>query len=142
MNSEIHSVFGAGQPRPHWMLVDDNEDVLRLLPLLIKKLSEVEVECFSSPQSALTAFAAAPGKYELVISDFEMPDMNGVELCRRLRTIAPAQKIFLATGLEFFTEAAARHAGFNALLPKPFPLTALQEALAANGLPIKINCSI
>lgn len=117
-----------------WMLVDDNEDILLMLSAGLENLTSAEIECYHSPQSALAAFIRSPDSYELVITDFEMPGMDGVELCRRLRAISPAQKIFLATGSGFFTEAAARHAGFSALLNKPFPLSVLKTALAENLL--------
>ena len=113
-----------------WMLVDDNEDILLMLSAGLENLTSAEIECYHSPQSALAAFIRSPDSYELVITDFE----DGVELCRRLRAISPAQKIFLATGSGFFTEAAARHAGFSALLNKPFPLSVLKTALAENLL--------
>ena len=118
----------------HWMLVDDNAELLSLLAALAGNLTDAEVECFNSPQDALAAFAAAPEKYNVVITDYEMPGMDGVELCRRMLTISPAQKIFLATGSGFFTEAAARHAGFSGLLNKPFPVKKLHEALVQAGV--------
>jgi two-component system cell cycle sensor histidine kinase/response regulator CckA len=113
-----------------WMLVDDNREILAMLSAMLKNLTAAAVECFDTPQAALTAFQAAPGGYELVITDFEMPGMDGVELCRQLRAISPAQKVFLATGSGFFTAAGARHAGFAALLNKPFPSSVLKSALA------------
>jgi hypothetical protein len=118
----------------HWMLVDDNADVLSLTAELVGCLTDAHLECFHSPQAALAAFAEAPEKYVLVITDFEMPGLDGVELCRRLRTISPTQKIILATGSGFFTTAAARHAGFCGLLNKPFPLATLCETLIEAGL--------
>ncbi len=124
-----------------WMIVDDNEDILRMMSAVLENFTSAEIECCNSPQSALAAFIRSPDSYELVITDFEMPGMDGVELCRRLHTISPAQKIFLATGSGFFTEAAARHAGFSALLNKPFPLTALKAALAENFLQREENFS-
>ena len=51
----------------------------------------------------------------------------------RLRALKPGHKK-LATGSGFFTEAAARHAGFSALLNKPFPFSLLKKALAENHL--------
>ena len=117
-----------------WMIVDDNEDILLMMPAVLENFTSAEIECYNSPQSALAAFIRSPDGYELVITDFEMPGLDGVELCRRLRAISPAQKIFLATGSGFFTEAAARHAGFSALLNKPFPLSVLKTALAENLL--------
>jgi CheY-like chemotaxis protein len=115
------------------MAVDDNPELLAFMRLVLEQLHDGSVECFSSPQAALTAFAAAPEKYELVITDFEMPEMDGVELCRRLHNTAGGLKVFLATGSGFFTEAAARHAGFRGLLNKPFQLEALRAMLANAG---------
>ena len=117
-----------------WMLVDDNTEFLAILRAAAKNFTNAIIECHDSPQSALAAFAAVPGSYELVITDLEMPGMNGVELCRLLHDISPLQRVFLATGSGFFTDAAAQYAGFNALLNKPFSLVALQEALTAAGL--------
>src|ERR1700677_1418926 len=104
--------FQASTAETRWMLVDDNQEILVWLSAMLGNLTVAAIECFNTPQAALAAFRAAPGKYELVITDFEMPGMDGVELCRRLRAISPEQKVFLATGSGFFTAAAARRAGF------------------------------
>ena len=135
------NIFHATTENQRWMLVDDNEEILLMMTEAVENLTSAKVECYNSSQDALIAFTAAPEKYELVITDFEMPGMDGVELCRRLRAISPAQKIILATGSGFFTGAAARHAGFSALLNKPFPLAALREALLTAGLKIEAACS-
>ena len=116
------------------MLVDDNAELLRMLAELVEQFTDAVIETHSSPLTALGAFGAAPEKYELVITDFEMPYMNGVELCRRLRAISSGQKVFLATGSGYFSESGAKHLGFSALLHKPFPMMALAGALAAVGL--------
>ena len=129
----MNEFFDANE-RPCWMLVDDNAEVLKLLATVLKNFTTATIECHNSPYSALGAFAAAPNKYELVITDLEMPGMNGVELCRRLHGISTRHPVFLATGSEYFSETAARRAGFSALLNKPFPAAALYGALASAGL--------
>jgi CheY-like chemotaxis protein len=122
------------QATPRWMIVDDNEEILLLMRDIAAQFSDAEIECFNSPHAALAAFGAAPENFELVITDFEMPGMNGVELCRRLRAISSAAKILLATGSGLVSEEAAAHEGFCGLLHKPFPFASLQRALAAAGL--------
>lgn len=117
-----------------WMIVDDDEQLLVMIAAAIKDMTGAAVECYGSPKAALAAFRAAAGKYELVITDFEMPGMDGLELCRQLREISPAVEIFLATGSGFFTEEAAHHAGFGALLNKPFAASALRAAVINAGL--------
>ena len=119
------------------MLVDDNADILFTLSVLARSLTSAAVECYPTPELALAAFLAAPGQYELVITDFEMPGMNGVELARHVHTVSPAQRIFLATGNGSMTAAAAHSAGFNALLKKPLSLAQLEIALAAAGLKMR-----
>lgn len=117
-----------------WMLVDDNEQILSLLAALAKQMTSAVIECYNSPLLALAAFTAEPGKYELVITDFDMPEMDGVELCRRMREASLMLNIFLATGSGFFTEAVAAQAGFSGLLKKPFPIKQLHETLIDAGV--------
>lgn len=139
MNTNFATMEGTEPKR--WMIVEDNEDLLAMLSSLLKFFTDAQIESFNSPQPALEAFATAPEKYELVITDFEMPGLNGMELCRRMQTIDPAQKMVLATGSGFFTEAAARHAGFSTLLNKPFLPAILERALVGTGLKIKPLCA-
>lgn len=128
----------ATSEKKHWMLVDDNVDILEMMSSLVENLTGAEVERFNSPAAGLAAFADAPEKYEVVITDFEMPGMDGVELCRQLLALAPAQKIILATGSGFFTEAAARRAGFSGQLNKPFPIETLRATLAEAGVELDL----
>jgi CheY-like chemotaxis protein len=58
-----------------------------------------------------------------------MPDMSGIELCRRLRALSPSLKILLSTGSDILSDDEAVQKGFCGLLRKPFPLAALQNAL-------------
>ncbi len=125
-----------------WMVVDDNKDLLLMMKMILEKVHGRDVECFDSPQAALQAFATAPEEYEVVITDFEMPEINGVELCQRLRTMARSVKVFLATGSGFFTEAGAASAGFLGLLNKPFRLETLHTVLAHAGIKTNAdNCA-
>ena len=117
------------------MVVDDNKDLLLMMKMILEQETPGHiVECFDSPQAAWQAFATAPEEYEVVITDFEMPGIDGVELCRRLRAVAHSVKVFLATGSGYFTETDATDAGFLGLLNKPFGLERLHAVLAHAGI--------
>ena len=124
-----------------WMLVDDNEKVLLLSSIMIEHLTGAPVECHNSPTSALKAFVAAPKTYQVVVTDYDMPEMNGVELCRQMREVMPEQKIFLATGNEIFSQARIQSAGFSALLRKPYTVTVLEAAIIQAGLKAQNTCA-
>src|ERR1043166_5004613 len=135
-DASLHQVPGGrgfGDPA-RWMVVDDNESLLEWVASLLETVGAAEVSRFNSAAAALAAFAAAPQEFEFVVTDLEMPGMNGNELCRRLLEISPGLKVLLATGSTTITEREAVRCGFCGLLPKPFPIERLSAALAAAGI--------
>lgn len=115
----------AGPPRQKWMMVDDDETTLRLMSELLPVVCGAEVVTFSSAEVAAQAFAVRPEEFNMVITDLDMPGMNGVDLCQCLLAVAPELKIVLVTGHQEFTETDALHCGFSALVRKPFSLSDL-----------------
>src|SRR5882724_11115276 len=114
-----------------WMVVDDDTEALGAVVQLLAAVSDAEICSFPSPWQALDAFAAAPDSFELIVTDFEMPGMNGVDLRRHLQALSPSAKVLLTTGSGRFTEQSARQSGFCGLLCKPFSIGALKQTLAA-----------
>jgi CheY-like chemotaxis protein len=106
--------------RPRWIIVDDNLHFLSLMHAIIAEVVDADVQCFQSPHTALSAFEAAPKTVDFVITDLEMPGMNGIELGERLRKLSPALKILLVTGSGIFTNEEAAQKGFCGLLQKTF----------------------
>lgn len=131
MNSNPAQTGSA--PRPRWMIVDDDNDLLLLLDAVLAKTNDVEIFCFNNGPDACAAFAQAPDSFEFVITDLEMPDMNGLELQRRLRSLSPELKILLMTGNRNYTEQMAATSGFCGLLRKPFLLASLADVLTSAG---------
>ena len=116
------------------MIVDDDAAVLSQLSALAAQLTDAKIVCFSSPKGALTAFADAPEKFQFVITDLEMPGLDGINFCRRLQAISPGVKVLLSTGSRILTNAEALQIGFCGLLFKPFPAAAMKKALAVAGI--------
>ena len=115
------------------MIVDDDRETLLLLQKIATRFTDAEIECHRSPQAALASFEALPGGYEFVITDLEMPGLNGLELCRLFRTLAPSLKILLVTGAGARTATLAELVGmgFCGVVEKPFSIPALESALVS-----------
>ncbi len=68
------------------MLVDDEPNVLRALHRLLAKAG-YELEEYTDPEAALKR--AATATFDLILSDYRMPQLDGIELLKRLRTMQP-----------------------------------------------------
>lgn len=113
-----------------WLVVDDNREFLSFLQTMLGAVSDAEICCYDSPAAALRAFTAAPESFALVLSDFDMPGANGDVLLRNLRLISPNLKAILMTGNSGISTLDALEFGFDALLHKPFSISALLTALS------------
>jgi DNA-binding NtrC family response regulator len=113
-----------------WMVVDNDTDALDIVARLLAAVSDAEICSFPSPWQALDAIIAAPETFQLVVTDLEMPGMNGIDFRRQVQLVAPALKVLLTTGSGMFTDETARESGFCGLLCKPFSIGALKETLA------------
>ena len=115
------------------LIVDDNEDAADSLAALLS-LDGYEVRVAYTGESALEFAREIPP--DVVFLDIGMPEMDGLEVCRRLRSdCAPNEKrhvIVAVTG--WGTQAdrqRTREAGFDAHLVKPVEPHALQGLLQA-----------
>src|SRR6185312_680833 len=87
-----------------WMVVDDDTQALETIAQLLAAVSGAEISAFASPWQALDALAEAPERFDLIVTDFEMPGMNGSEFRRHVGMISPSTKVLLATGSGIFTD--------------------------------------
>jgi CheY-like chemotaxis protein len=85
--------------QPHALVVDDEPAVLQLLSMRLKRMGYT-VDSFSNPMQALTAVDDDPQRFTLIISDYNMPEMNGIDLCFAIRALNPSVPIVMCSGLE------------------------------------------
>lgn len=72
------------------LLLDDGEVNLNVLSWILKE-SGYEVECFTSGYDAIDALNNKP--FDLILSDIQMPKMNGFEFCERIKKTESLQHI-------------------------------------------------
>jgi CheY-like chemotaxis protein/anti-sigma regulatory factor (Ser/Thr protein kinase) len=110
------------------MIVDDNRDAADSLAMLLQ-FEGRRTLCAYSGEQALQDFA--PFDPQLVLLDIGLPGLDGYEVARRLKAIAPELRVIALSGygqLEDRQRSAA--AGFDAHLVKPVDLDALKRILA------------
>jgi CheY-like chemotaxis protein len=78
-------------------VVDDEPMLLELASVILEPLGYA-VETFRSPESALLAFETSEPPPALLITDFAMHSMTGLQLAAACRQIRPHQKILLLSG--------------------------------------------
>lgn len=88
--------MSALREKPVIAIVDDEEMVLTSLRSFLLLETDYEVETFSSPQSAVSALREKP--VDLVISDYLMPGMNGIEFLLEVKKLHPYATRILLTG--------------------------------------------
>jgi len=79
------------------MLIDDDESVRIVLAEQLRDLGAT-VDDFATGPSAIESAKTHPGRYDLILSDFAMPQLNGLETLREVKKIAPRALPVLMTG--------------------------------------------
>ena len=117
--------------RTRFLIVDDNDLVRQSLRTVLQANPEWEIAGeASNGQDALEIFKTSHPN--LVILDFQMPGMNGMETARRILEIAPAMPIVLFTQhASAELEKHALAAGIRSVVSKTdtFPMVGIIEAL-------------
>ncbi|HEY9593886.1 MAG TPA: ATP-binding protein, partial [Spirochaetia bacterium] len=119
-------------PRGHGekvLLVDDEESICAAGGRIVKNLGYV-VTTMIRPFDVLEAVRRDPDAWNVVLTDYTMPGVNGIELARALSGIAPKLPVVMMTGTRAAElETRAREAGVCRLLLKPFRPIEVAEAL-------------
>ncbi len=117
--------------RTRFLIVDDSELVRQSLRTVLQANPEWEIAGeASNGQDAVEVFKSS--RPNLVILDFQMPGLNGIETARRILEIAPAMPIILFTQhASAELEKHALAAGIRSVVSKTdtFPMVGIIEAL-------------
>ncbi len=106
--------------REHIVVVDDERDVREVLKRVLKNLG-YEVTVLANASDALQAISANPEKYDMLITDMNMPQMSGLELSQTLLRSRNDFPIILCTGFSDQIDAQRAHSlGIKGFITKPF----------------------
>jgi DNA-binding response OmpR family regulator len=117
--------------RPRVLLVDDDARLVHIVGLYLQ-VQQFEVLTAESGEAAMRLLNA--GLPDLVILDLMMPGLDGISLCRRIRGMPGGDvlPVIVFTALSDGKDLeAAREAGANRVIGKPFNLTGLGAAVEA-----------
>jgi PAS domain S-box-containing protein len=106
---------GAGL---HVLYVDDDEVMLLLVERLLSRRS-YRVTCCQDPREALAALRANPGGFDLIVSDFNMPGLSGLDVAREAAQIRADLPVVISSGhLSDEQRSALRDCGVIYLIRK------------------------
>ena len=101
--------------QPKILLVDDNRDGLLVRRLLLEEMG-LEVQSASNGEEGLELYNRCA--FEVIVTDYRMPLMDGVELIRRIRLQDPEARIVLVSGLVEPLGLTAENTGADAVIAK------------------------
>ncbi len=110
------------------LVVDDEPQIARVLRRGLSARG-YEVQTAADGEDALGTFSQWPA--DLVITDLSMPQMSGLELCRRLRKLSSVPIIVLSVKGEEKTKVEALDAGADDYVTKPFGIDELLARVRA-----------
>jgi two-component system KDP operon response regulator KdpE len=110
--------------QPHILVIDDEAQILRALRTILTA-NQFKVSVASRGEEGLTLAASQPP--DLIILDLSLPDMDGVEVCARLREWTQVPIIILSVRESERDKVIALDKGADDYLTKPF---GIEELLA------------
>ena len=107
--------YSSSVPRGRILLVDDNAHGLCARKTVLEELGH-RITTASSGAEALERFTES--KFDLVITDYKMPRMDGLELISRLRKQTPALPVILISGFADTLGLSEENTGADVVLQK------------------------
>jgi two-component system, cell cycle sensor histidine kinase and response regulator CckA len=120
------------ETHPRVLIVDDERHVRFML---CDVLTHWGCEADAATSAADGLERLTHGAYDVLVTDFGMPGMNGLELVERVRKRDPALRVIMLTATGADLTSAAQRLCFT-LLHKPFDLARLRTAILTEAVPV------
>ena len=134
------------------LVIDDEDTTVQLISILLERRGFEVIKAYSAEDGMRKAYRHQP---DLVLLDIMMPDMDGWEVCKRLREMSDVPIIFLTARGEVKDVVRGLEMGADDYVPKPYdndelvarirahlrraPKPNMSEELAFNGGEFRIN---
>ena len=129
MSGAANSDGGAPSRRPRVLVCDDETQILRALRVILRDAGFEALPASTGEEALDVAAVSAP---EAAIIDLVLPDMDGIELCRRLREWTTVPLLVLSAVDEEEAKVKALAVGADDYVTKPFGPRELIARLQAN----------
>ena len=114
--------------RPSVMVVDDEEELANLYRIYLER-SGFDSVSFTDPLSALEHHSQNHDRYCVVITDWKMPNLDGIQFAKKIREYDVTVKILLITGYfadKSFWKEVMQEDDISEIFEKPFRLKELK----------------
>jgi CheY-like chemotaxis protein len=109
-------------------VVDDDPDIVSLIKHVLD-LEGFEVRSFTDPEEALEEFKISSRRPEMVVTDYAMQPMNGLDLISRCRESKPDLKTIVISGMVHESDFRKLPTHTDRFLEKPFKVSNLIQTL-------------
>ena len=81
------------------IVVDDDRELLKALSAMLEE-SSAKAECYDHPAAVLSLLQKKKDEYDMILTDYQMPSINGLELAAMVRRWNPQIYLILMSGLD------------------------------------------
>ncbi|MCZ6675031.1 MAG: response regulator [Verrucomicrobia bacterium] len=111
------------------LLVDDEIFIREMGSDVLSMLGCISTVA-SDGLEAWNIFKEDPTAFDIIITDYNMPEMTGIDLASKVYNMRPNMPFILSTGFASgFTEKQAQDLGISSILPKPYMIEQLKDAI-------------
>jgi len=130
-----------GEDRPHLLYLDDEEALVFLVTRLMGRRG-FRVSGFTDQRKALAALSAAPDSFDLLVTDYNMPGLSGLDVAREALKLRADLPVAIASGyVDETLRTDAVKAGVKELIFKATSVEAVCDAFArVAGHIHKLDC--
>ena len=117
------------------LVVEDDENARKTLVMMLRELEVAQIHECSDGAKALKYLDDKDQDIDMIISDWNMPNKDGFEFLREIRTVSPNTPFIMITArTDKNSIKDAIKSGVTAYLRKPFDLNELREKIVTSAI--------